>query len=52
MTTTTEPTTLNGINTDLLRGGIEAVSHDPAHGMTGWQALANAIPLKSRLVVM
>jgi hypothetical protein len=81
MTTMTESTTINGIDTDALRGAIEAITQDPAHGMTRWQAttrwaggtcsetldkihrtvmatwpnyfnLANAMPLKSRLVVM
>jgi uncharacterized OsmC-like protein len=37
MTATTEPTTLNGINTDALRGAIEAVTQDPAKGMTHWE---------------
>jgi len=38
MTTTVEPTTLNGINTDALRAAIDAISKDPAKGMTRWQA--------------
>jgi uncharacterized OsmC-like protein len=38
MTTATEPTTLNGINTSALRGVIEAISQDPSKGMTRWQA--------------
>jgi organic hydroperoxide reductase OsmC/OhrA len=38
MITTIEPTTLNGINTDALRGAIETISQDPAKGMTRWQA--------------
>ena len=37
MTATTELTTLNGINTEALRGAIDAVTQDPAHGMTHWQ---------------
>jgi uncharacterized OsmC-like protein len=36
MTTTIAPTTLNGINTDALRGAIEAITENPAHGMTHW----------------
>jgi len=28
----------NGINTDALRGAIDAVSKDPSKGMTRWQA--------------
>ena len=38
MITTTEPTALNGINTDALRDSIRAISTDPAKGMTRWQA--------------
>jgi hypothetical protein len=38
MTTTSEPITLNGIDTQALRGSIEAISKDPAKGMTRWQA--------------
>ena len=38
MTTTTEPTTINGIDTDVLRGAIDAITQDPAHAMTRWQA--------------
>jgi uncharacterized OsmC-like protein len=38
MNTMTEPTTVNGINTDALRGAIEAITLDPAKGMTRWQA--------------
>lgn len=41
MTTTTEPTIVNGINTDALRGAIEAISQDPAKGMTRWQVATN-----------
>jgi len=37
MTTTTELTTVNGINTDALRGAIDAITQDPAKGMTRWQ---------------
>ena len=38
MTATTELATINGIDTDALRGAIEAITQDPAHGMTRWQA--------------
>jgi len=38
MTATTELTTINAIDTDALRGAIEAISQDPAKGMTRWQA--------------
>lgn len=38
MITTTETTAVNGINTDALRGAIDAVTQDPAHGKTRWQA--------------
>lgn len=41
MITTTQPTTLNGINTDALRGAIEAVRLDPAKGMTHWQVTSH-----------
>jgi uncharacterized OsmC-like protein len=41
MTTVTEPMTLNGINTDALRGAIETVTHDPAHGKTRWQVASH-----------
>lgn len=41
MITTTQPTTLNGINTDALRGAIEAVRLDPAKGMTHWQVASH-----------
>jgi uncharacterized OsmC-like protein len=36
MTATTEPTTINGLNTDALRTAIDTVTKDPAHGMTRW----------------
>ncbi len=36
MTATTEPTILNGINTDALRGAIDTVTQDPSHGKTHW----------------
>src|SRR5262245_40883775 len=41
MTATTEPTTLNGINTDALRGAIDTVTRDPAHGLTRWQVASH-----------
>jgi uncharacterized OsmC-like protein len=37
MTTTTELSTLNGINLEALRGAVEAITLDPAKGMTRWQ---------------
>ena len=37
MTTMTESDTINGINIDALRGAIEAVSQNPAHGQTHWE---------------
>ncbi len=41
MTTLTERTTLNGINTAALLETIEAVSKDPAKGMTHWQVTSH-----------
>lgn len=38
MTATTELTTINGIDTAVLRGAIDTITQDPAHGMTRWQA--------------
>jgi uncharacterized OsmC-like protein len=38
MTTISEPTMVNGINTDALRGAVEAITQDPAKGRTRWQA--------------
>jgi uncharacterized OsmC-like protein len=38
MTTITEPTIVNGINTDALRSAAEAITKDPAKGQTRWQA--------------
>jgi uncharacterized OsmC-like protein len=38
MTTITEPTVVNGINTDALRGAVEAITQNPAKGQTRWQA--------------
>jgi uncharacterized OsmC-like protein len=36
MTTTTALTIVNGINTDALRGAIDAITQDPAKGQTHW----------------
>lgn len=41
MTTTMEPAILNGLNVDALRGAIEAVTQDPARGMTSWQVASD-----------
>ena len=41
MTTLTEPTSVNGINTDALRGAIEAIRLDPAKGMTHWEVTSH-----------
>ncbi len=41
MTTTTEPTIRNGINTDALRGAIDAITQDPTKGMTHWQVTSH-----------
>jgi organic hydroperoxide reductase OsmC/OhrA len=41
MTTMTAPTTVNGINTDALRGAIEAITLDPAKGMTHWEVTSH-----------
>ncbi len=41
MTTITEPTTLNGLNTDALRGAIDTVTRDPAHGQTHWEVTSH-----------
>jgi uncharacterized OsmC-like protein len=38
MTTTTELTTVNGIDTEALRGAMEAIAQDSTKGMTRWQA--------------
>jgi uncharacterized OsmC-like protein len=37
MTTMTQSPTFNGINTDLLRGAVEAITNDPAKAMTHWE---------------
>ncbi len=41
MTTTTVPTIVNGINTDALRGAIDAITQDPAKGQTHWQVTSH-----------
>lgn len=41
MTTTSEPTIRNGINTDALRGAIDAITQNPAKGMTHWQVTSH-----------
>jgi uncharacterized OsmC-like protein len=41
MNTTTEPPTLNGIDVSQLRGAIEAISRDPAKGMTHWEVTSH-----------
>lgn len=37
MTTATENKTINGINTEALRGAIETIAHDPSHAKTHWE---------------
>ena len=41
MTTLTEPSTLNGINTDALRDMVDAITQDPAKAMTHWQVTSH-----------
>jgi uncharacterized OsmC-like protein len=41
MTTTTELSTLNGINLEALRGAVEAITQDPAKAMTHWQVTSH-----------
>jgi uncharacterized OsmC-like protein len=41
MTTTTEPTTLNGINLDALRETVEAITQDPAQARTRWEVTSH-----------
>jgi uncharacterized OsmC-like protein len=41
MTTTTAPTIVNGINTDALRGAIDAITQDPAKGQTHWEVTSH-----------
>src|SRR5262245_48981351 len=38
---TIEPVTLNGIDTNLLQGAIEAISNDPAKAQTHWQVTSH-----------
>jgi uncharacterized OsmC-like protein len=33
----TEPTTLNGLNTDAIRTAVDTISRDPSHAKTHWQ---------------
>lgn len=37
MTTTIEPTMLNGVNSEAIRGAIETITQDPSHARTHWQ---------------
>lgn len=37
MTTITESHTINGINTELLRGAVDAIAKDPAKAKTHWE---------------
>jgi uncharacterized OsmC-like protein len=41
MTATTESTIVNGINTDALRGAIDAITQDPAKGQTHWEVTSH-----------
>ena len=41
MMTTTETRMVNGIDTEALRGAIEAVAQDPAQGMTHWEVTSH-----------
>lgn len=41
MTTTTAPSVINGINTDALRGAIDAITQDPAKGQTYWEVTSH-----------
>jgi len=41
MTTMTEPTTMNGINLDALRATVDAVTQNPAKGMTHWEVTSH-----------
>jgi organic hydroperoxide reductase OsmC/OhrA len=41
MTTTTESTMLNGVNTDGLRSAAETIAQDPSHAMTHWQVTSH-----------
>ena len=37
MTTVTESVTINGVNTEALRGAIDTIAKDPSHARTHWQ---------------
>lgn len=41
MTTTTRPTVINGINTEALRGTMDAITQDAAKGMTHWEVASH-----------
>jgi uncharacterized OsmC-like protein len=41
MTTMTESTTINSINIDALRGAIDAITQEPAHGMAHWEVTSH-----------
>lgn len=41
MTTTTAPIVINAINTDALRGAIDAITQDPAKGQTHWEVTSH-----------
>ena len=41
MTTDVQPTNLNGINTEALRGAIDAITQDPSKGATHWQVTSH-----------
>ena len=41
MTTTTETTTLNGINTEMLHDAAKAIAQDSALGMTHWEVTSH-----------
>ncbi len=41
MTTTTEATMVNGIDTEALRGAIDAIRQDPAKGATHWEVTSH-----------
>lgn len=36
-----QPTNLNGINTEALRGAIDAITQDPSKGATHWQVTSH-----------
>ena len=41
MTTATVPTVLHGINTEALRGAIDAITQDPVKGQTHWEVTSH-----------